>query len=56
MGGEVSGSQVEQSVDEPILLANISVADPACLPFADHVYSLVSRNRSPSCAELAKAL
>src|SRR5271155_1408537 len=55
MGGEVSGSQVEQSVDEPILLANISVADPACLPFADHVYSLVSRNRSPSCAELAKA-
>src|SRR5271168_3207380 len=56
MGGEVSGSQVEQSVDEPILLANISVADPACLPFADHVHSLVSRNRSPSCAELAKAL
>src|SRR5271163_945012 len=56
MGGEVSGSQVEQSVEEPILLANISVADPACLPFADHVYCLVSRNRSPSCAELAKAL
>ena len=56
MGGEVSGSQVEQSVDEPILLANISVADPACLPFADHVHSLVSRNGSASRVELAKAL
>ncbi len=28
MGGEVSGSQIEQPVDEPILLANIIVADP----------------------------
>jgi hypothetical protein len=26
-GGEVSGSQIEQLVDEPILLANIIVAD-----------------------------
>src|SRR3974377_872337 len=56
MGGEVSGSQIEQSVDEPILLANIIVADPPRLPLADHVYSFVSRNRSPSCVELAKAL
>ena len=56
MGGEVSGSQIEQPVDEPILVANIIVADPPRLPLADHVYSLVSRNRSPSCVELAKAL
>src|ERR1019366_564403 len=56
LGGEVSGSQIEQLVDEPILLANIIVADPPCLPLPDHVHSLVSRNRSPCCSELAKAL
>ena len=56
MGGKVSGSQIEKPVDEPILLANIIVADPPRLPLADHVYSLVSRNRSQSCLELAKAL
>jgi hypothetical protein len=56
MGCEVSGSQIEQPVNEPILVANIIVADPPCLPFADHVYSLVSCNRSRSCVELAKAL
>jgi len=56
LGGEVSGSQIEQLVDEPILLANIIVANPACLPLPYHVHSLVSRNRSPSCSELAKAL
>jgi hypothetical protein len=34
MGGEVSGSQIEQPVDEPILFANIIVADPPRLsPF-----------------------
>ena len=56
MGGEVSGRQIEESVDEPILLTNIIVADPPRLPLADHVHRLVSRNRSPSCVELAKAL
>jgi hypothetical protein len=56
MVGEVSGSQIEQPVDEPILLANIILDDPPRLPLADHVYSFVSRNRSPSCVELAKAL
>ena len=54
--GEVSGSQIEQLVDEPILLANIIVADPPRLSLPDHVHSLVSRNRSPCCVELAKAL
>src|SRR5580704_1771747 len=54
--GEVSGSQIEQLVDEPILLANIMVADPPRLSLPDHVHSLVSRNRSPCRAELAKAL
>ena len=47
-------AQIEQLVDEPILLANIIVADPPRLPLADHVHSLVSRNRSPCCSELAK--
>src|SRR5271163_3829774 len=53
--GEVSGSQIEQLVDETILLANIS-ADPPCRPLPDHVDRLVFRNRSLSCPELAKAL
>src|SRR5215472_3601303 len=56
LGGEVSGHQIEQSVNELILLANISVADPPRLPLADHVQRLVSRNRSLRCAELPKAL
>src|ERR1019366_7247563 len=56
LGGEVSGRQIEQLVDEPILLANIIVADPLRLPLPYHVHRLVSRNRSPSCSELAKAL
>jgi len=30
--GEVSGSQIEQLVDETILLANIMVAEPPRLP------------------------
>jgi|SRR5690348_13142854 hypothetical protein len=56
LGGEVSGSQIEQSVDELILLANIRPADPPRLPLADHVQRFVSRNRSPRSTELAKAL
>ena len=56
MGGKVSGSQIEQLVDELILLANIIAADPSRLPLADHVHRLVTFNRSPSCSELAKAL
>ncbi len=54
--GEVSSSEIKQLIDELILLANISVADPACLPLPDHVDRLVSFNRSPSSAELTKAL
>ena len=37
LDGEVSGSQIEQSAGELILLANISPADPPRLPLADHV-------------------
>jgi hypothetical protein len=37
-------------------LANIIVADPPRLPLADHVHRLISRDRSPCCSELAKAL
>ena len=54
--GEVSGSQVEQLVDELILLANIIDADPPRLSLADHVDGLVSRNHSLGCLERAKAL
>jgi len=56
LGGQVSGSHIEQPVDELILFANIIVADPPRLPFADHVHRLVSLNRSPGGLELAKAL
>ena len=56
VGGKVSGSQIEQLVDELILFANIIAADPSRLPLADHVHRLVTFNRSPSCSELAKAL
>ena len=56
LGGKVSGRQIEQLVDELILLANIMSADPARLPFSDHVHRLISLNRSPRCSELAKAL
>src|ERR1019366_367810 len=55
-GGEVSGSQIEQLVDELILFANIIVADPPRLALPDHVHRLVSLNRSPGCLELTKAL
>src|ERR1017187_8186438 len=56
LGGEVSGSQIEQLVDELILFANISVADPPRLPLPDHVHRLVSLDRSPGRLELTKAL
>src|ERR1035437_2991053 len=54
--GEVSGSQIEQLVDELILFANIIVADPPRLPLPDHVHRLGSLNRSPGGSELTKAL
>src|SRR5271154_3896938 len=56
LGGEVSGSHIEQPVDELILFANIIVADPPRLPLPDHVHRLVSLNRSPGGLKLAKAL
>src|SRR5664279_4343217 len=56
LGGEVSGSQIEQLVDELILFANIIVADPPRLALPDHVHRLVALNRSPGRLELAKAL
>src|ERR1019366_3558929 len=56
LGGEVSGGQIEQLVDELILFTNIIVADPPRLPLADHVHCLVSLNRSPGYLELTKAL
>jgi hypothetical protein len=56
LGGEVSGSQIDQLVDEPIRLASIIVAGPPRLPLPDNVHRFVSCNRSLSCSELAKAL
>ena len=52
----MSGSQIEQLVDELILLANISAADPPRLPLPDHVQRLVSLDRSPGRLVLTKAL
>jgi len=54
--GEVSGSQIEQLVDELILLANVITADPPRLPLPDHVDRFLSLNRSLRCPKLAKAL
>ena len=54
--GEVSGSQIERLVDEPILLASIIAADPARLRLPDHVHRFVALNRSPGRLILAKAL
>src|ERR1019366_6364354 len=56
LGGEVSGGQIEQLVDELILFANIIVADPPRLALPDHVHRLVSLNRSPGRSKFAKAL
>ena len=56
MGGELSGRQIEQLVDELILLVNIIAADPARLALPDHVHRFVALNRSPGCLEFAKAL
>ena len=53
---EVSGRQIEQLVDEPILFTNILAADPPRLPLSDPVYRFVSLNRSPGRLELAKVL
>jgi hypothetical protein len=41
-GSKVSGSQIDQPVNELILLANIIVADPAYLPLPNHVQRLLS--------------
>jgi hypothetical protein len=54
-GGAVSGC-LEQSVNEVILLANIIGADPPRLALPNHMHGLVTHNRPPRCAELAKAL
>jgi hypothetical protein len=43
-------------VDELILLANVSGADPPCLSLANHVNGLVSRNRVLRGIERAKTL
>ena len=53
---QVSGRQLEQLVDEPILLTNISGADPPRLPLANHMIRLVAGNASPRGVKLAKAL
>jgi hypothetical protein len=56
VGGELSGRQIEQLVDELILLVNIIAADPARLALPDHVHRFVALNRSPGRLVLAKAL
>src|SRR5215469_15238897 len=48
LDGEVSGSQIEQSAGELILLANISPADPPRLPLADHVQRIARSANSSS--------
>src|SRR5713226_5999356 len=52
----ISGTQIEQLVDELILFANIIAADPARLPFPNHMDRLLSLNRSPRRLKFAKPL
>jgi enoyl-CoA hydratase/carnithine racemase len=53
--GEVSGRQLEQLVDEPILLANFMVADPARLPLANHILEDFYDSRAQVVEVLTKA-
>ena len=55
-GGEVSGCQIEELVDEAVVLPNIGATDPARPALADHLYRLISRKRSARSVERAKAL
>ena len=52
----VSCSHLEQLVAELNLLPDIRAAHPPRLPLPDHVYGLVSLDRSPHRVKLAKAL
>ncbi len=52
----MSGRQIEQFVDEPVLFPNILAADPPRLPLPDHVDRLASLNRSPGRLKFAKVL
>jgi hypothetical protein len=51
-----SGGQFEELVDELNLTPNVSPANPPSLPFPNHVYRLISLNRSPCRLELSKSL
>ena len=54
--GSVSCSHLEQLVDELNLSPNIRTAHPPRLPLPDHVYCLVSLDRSARRVEFTKAL
>ena len=54
--GAVSCSHPEQLVDELNLSPNIRTAHPLRLPLPDHVYCLVSLDRSPRRVKFTKAL
>ena len=54
--GAVSCRHPEQLVDELNLSPNIRTAHPPRLPLPDHVYCLVSLDRSPCRVEFTKAL
>ena len=54
--GSVSCSHLEQRVDELNLLPNSRIVHPPRLPLPDHVYGLVSLDRSPRRGECTNAL
>ena len=56
LGGEVSGRQIEQLVDELILFANISVADPPRLPGEGSRAGMKSGRFERTCEGLAAEL
>jgi hypothetical protein len=50
------GGKPEQPSDEPNLSPNIIAAHPSSLPLANHVYRIISVNRSPSGVKFPEAL
>ena len=55
MGGEVSGRQIEELVDELILFANVIVTDPPHLPVCGKLLLIAGLNNLPTHKKRPKA-
>jgi hypothetical protein len=52
----ISGSHIEQSVDQLDLPPQIRTAHPLGLAFPNHIHRFISLNRSARCLEFAESL